>query len=93
MRPGQLVAGLVELALALDELAVALLEHVAALVELLVALEEAALERRQLAAPGARLFLGLALEPELLVLGLEDQLLLAGPGLGLDPARLGGARP
>ena len=37
--PGEVLAGLVELALALQELAVALLEHVGALVELLVALE------------------------------------------------------
>ena len=43
--PRELLAGLVELALAVEELAVALLEHVRALVELLVALEEAALER------------------------------------------------
>ena len=47
--PGEVLAGLVELALALEELAVALLEHVAALVELLVALEEAALEAGELA--------------------------------------------
>ena len=86
---GQLLAGLVELALALEELAIALLEHVRALVELLVALEEAALEAGQLGAPGAGLVLGLALHAELLVLRLEDQLLLAGAGLGLDPARFG----
>ena len=90
--PGQLVAGLVEVALALEQLAIALFEHVGALVELLVALEEPSLEAGQLAATSAGLFLGLALEAELLVLGLEDQLLLAGPGLGLDPARLGGRR-
>ena len=89
---GEVLAGLVELALALEELAVALLEHVGPLVELLVALEEPALEAGQLGAPGAGLFLGLALHPELLVLGLEDQLLLAGAGLGLDPARFGGRR-
>ena len=64
------------------ELAVLLLEHVGALVELLVALEEAALEGGQLAASGAGLVLGLAAEPELLVLGLEDQLLLAGASVG-----------
>ena len=90
--PGEVLAGLVELALAVEELAVALLEHVAALVELLVALEQAALEAGQLGAPGARLFLGLALHAQLLVLGLEDQLLLAGACLGLDPARFGGRR-
>ena len=89
---GEVLAGRVELALAVEELAVALLEHVAALVELLVALEEAALEAGQLGAPGAGLFLGLALHAQLLVLRLEDQFLLAGAGLGLDPARLGGRR-
>ena len=75
------------------ELAIALLEHVGALVELLVALEQAALQAGELAAPGACLFLGFALHAELLVLRLEDQLLLASPGLGLDAARLGGAPP
>ena len=40
--PRELLAGLVEFALAVEELAVALLEHVGALIELLVALEEAA---------------------------------------------------
>ena len=44
----------------------------------------------ELGALGAGLVLGLALEAELLVLGLEDQLLLLGPGLGDDP---GGLRP
>ena len=87
---GEVLAGLVELALAVEELAIALLEHVGALVELLVAGEQAALEAGQLGAPGAGLFLGLALHAELLVLRLEDQLLLAGAGLGLDPARFGG---
>ena len=51
--------------------------------------EEAALEAGQLGAPGAGLFLGLALHAQLLVLGLEDQFLLAGARLGLDPARFG----
>ena len=43
----------------------------------------------ELVAPRAGLVLGLALDPELLVLRLEDQLLLAGSRLGLDPAGLG----
>ncbi len=86
---GQVLAGLVELALAVEELAIALLEHVGALVELLVAGEQAALERRELVALGPRLVLGLALHPELLVLRLEDELLLAGAGLGLDAPGLG----
>ena len=90
--PGELLAGLVELALAVEELAVALLEHVGALVELLVALEEPALEGGQLAAAGPGLFLGLALHAELLVLRLEDQFLLAGSRLGLDAAGFGRGR-
>ena len=86
--PGEVLAGLVELAVALEELAIALLEHVGALVELLVAGEQAALEAGELVALGASLVLGLALEAELLVLRLEDELLLARAGLGLDAARL-----
>ncbi len=89
---GELLAGLVELALALEELAIALLEHVGPLVELLVALQEPALEPGELGAPGAGLLLGLALHAQLLVLGLEDELLLAGSGLGFDAARLGRRR-
>ena len=81
--------GGLELALAVEELAVALLEHVGPLVELLVALEEPALERRELVALRPGLVLRLALEAQLLVLRLEDQLLLAGARLGLDPAPLG----
>ena len=61
----------------------------AALVELLVALDEAPLLRGQLAAACPGLFLGFATEAELLVLGLEDQLLLAGASFGLDAACLG----
>ena len=82
---GELVAGLVEVAFALNELAVSLFEHVAALVKLLVTLEESTFEGGQFAAAGAGLFLGLALKAELLVLGLEDQFLLASPGLCFDP--------
>ena len=86
---GKVVAGLVELALAVEELAVALLEHVRALIELLVAGEEPALEAGQLGAPGAGLFLRLALHAQLLVLGFEDQFFLAGACFGLDPTRFG----
>ena len=89
---GEVLAGLVELAFAIEQLAIALLEHVGALIELFVALEEPAFEAGQLGAAGAGLFLGLALHPQLLVLGLEDEFLLAGAGLGLDAARLGGRR-
>ncbi len=86
---GELFLRLVELALAIEELAIALLEHLAALIELLVTLDEAPLLGSQFAAAGASLVFGFAREAELLVLGLEDQFLLAGPGLGLDAARLG----
>jgi hypothetical protein len=79
----------VELALSLEKLPIALLEHVGALVELFVPLEEPPLERRELVALRPRLVLGLALEAQLFVLRLEDQLLLAGACLGLDPAPLG----
>ena len=85
----QVLAGLVEVAIALQELAVALLEHVGALVELLVAGEQAPLQRRELVALRPGLVLRLALQTQLLVLRLEDQLLLTGSCLGLDPARLG----
>jgi hypothetical protein len=88
-RLGQLFLRLLELALAVQQLTVAALEHLGALVELLVPLHEAPLLRGQLAATGPRLFLGLAPETQLLVLGLEDQLFLAGTGLGLDAAGLG----
>src|SRR5207244_7053835 len=81
-----LLALAVEVDLALEELAVALLEHVGPLIELLVAGEEPALERGDLVAAGAGLLLGLASEPDLLFLRLEDQVLLLGPGVGDDPA-------
>ena len=89
---GQVLAGLVELALALEELAVALLEHVGALIELLVALEQTGLEPGELGPSRPGLLLGLPLQAQLLVLGLEDELLLACPGLGLDAASLGSGR-
>ena len=75
---------LVELLLAEEQLAVALLEHVRALVELLVPLQEAPLEVGQLVALGAALLVQLAMEADLLLLGLEDELLLLGPRLGHD---------
>ena len=78
---GDLLAGLVDLALAVEELAVALLEHVGPLVELLVALEEPALEVGELGPLGPGLVLRLALEADLLVLGLEDEVLLLAPRL------------
>jgi len=80
--------GLVQLALARDQLAVAFLEHVSALVELLVALEHATLEVRHLLALGARLIVGLAGELDLLVLGLENQVLLLRACLGNDASGL-----
>ena len=78
-RAGQLLAGLVELPLPVDELAVALLDHVGALVDLLVALEQPSLEVAQLAALRAGLVFCFALKAQLLVLGLEDQVLLLRP--------------
>ena len=57
---GKVLAGLVELALAVEELAIALLDHVGSLVQLLVALEQAAFEAGELVALGAGLVLGLA---------------------------------
>ena len=88
-RAGEVLAGLVEIALPLEELAIALLEHLAALVELLVALGQAPLLRGQLVRAARVPRPRPHAEPELLVLGLEDQLLLAGPRFCLDPAGLG----
>ena len=59
-----------------------------ALVELLVSLQKPALEAGQVGALGAALVVELALHPDLLVLGLEDQLLLLGARLRDDPGRL-----
>src|SRR5581483_12324856 len=81
VKPGDLLAGSLDLVLAVEKLAVALLEHVSPLVELLVALEEPALETAQLGPLGPGLVLRLALEPELLVLRLEDEVLLTLAGL------------
>ena len=80
----------IELALAVEELAIALFEHVAALIELLVSSKEPALEPGELGAASSPLFLGFALHPELLVLGLEDEFLLAGTCLCLDAPCFGG---
>ena len=79
-RPGKLLARLVKFAFALDELAIALLDHVGALVDLLVALEEAALEVVELTPLRASFVLSFTLQAQLLVLGLEDQVLLLGSG-------------
>ena len=87
--PGEILAGTIDLALALEQLAGALLEHVGALVELFVTLEQPPFERGELPAACPRLVLGFALESKLLVLGLEDQFLLAGPCLGFDAAAFG----
>ncbi len=83
-RLGEIVLGPVEVALALQQLAVALLQHLRALIQLLVALDQASLLGGQLAAARSRLVLGFPGQSKLLVLGLEDQFLLAGAGLGLD---------
>ena len=84
VQAAELLALVLEVALAVVDLAALLLEHVRALVQLLVAREEAPLQVLQLRALGARLVLGLALQAQLLVLGLEDHVLLLRPGLGDD---------
>ena len=81
-------AGRLELLLLDHQLAAALLEHVRALVELLVALEQARLEVAEVGALGAALLVQLALEADLLLLGLEDEVLLLGARLGDDAAGL-----
>ena len=86
---GEVLLGLVQLALAVDELAIALLEDLGALIELLVADGQATFLGGQLVAPCPGLVLSLALHPQLLVLGLEDEFLLASARLGLDTARFG----
>ncbi len=84
----QLVAFLLEVALAVGDLAALLLEHVGALVHLLVAREQAPFEVLELGPLRARLVLGLAAQAQLLVLRLEDHVLLLGPSLGDDPGGL-----
>ena len=88
----QLLAALVQLDLLLEELAVTLLEHVGALVELLVAGMQPALVVGELGAPLPGVVLGLALQADLLFLGLEDQVLLLGSRVGDDPGGLLGCR-
>jgi hypothetical protein len=85
---GEFLAGALEFSLAVQELSIALLEHVGAHVELLVAGKKPALEGGEFAALGSGFVFGLALEPHLLVLGGEDQLLLLGPCLGDDAGGL-----
>ncbi len=77
-----------DVALAVDDLLALLLEQVGALVELLVTGEETALEVLELGALRARLVLGLTLQAQLLVLGLEDHVLLLRSRLGHDPRGL-----
>ena len=84
----EVLALVLEIALAVVDLAALLLEHVGALVELLVAGEQAALEVLELGPALARLLLGLALLAQLLVLRLEDHVLLLGASLGDDPGGL-----
>ena len=84
----ELVAALVQLDLLLEQLPIPLLEHVRALVQLLVALVQPALEVGELGAPLAGVVLGLALEADLLLLGLEDQVLLLGSSIGDDAGGL-----
>ena len=84
----ELVATPVELDLLLEQLPIALFEHVRPLVELLVPGVQPALEVGELAAPLAGVILGLALEADLLFLGLEDQVLLLGPRIRDDAGGL-----
>ena len=84
----ELLALVLDVALAVVDLAALLLEHVGALVELLVTGQQPPLEVLELRALGASLLLGLTLLSQLLVLGLEDQVLLLRPGLGHDARRL-----
>ena len=83
-RRSELTALVLELLLALEQLAAALFQHVRALVQLLVALQEAALEVGHVVPLGATFLIELAMEADLLFLGLEDELLLLGPRLGHD---------
>ncbi len=84
----ELLALVLEVALPVRDLAALLLEHVRPLVELLVAREQTPLEVLELASLRAGLLLRLALQPQLLVLRLEDHVLLLGARLGHDPRRL-----
>ena len=85
---GNFFTGVLDLALTIEQLAVLLLEHVGALVELLIALEEPALEVAELRALAAGVIFGFALEPELFILGLEDDAFLLFAGLCDDASRL-----
>ncbi len=85
---GEFLAGAVQLDFALQELAVPLLEEVGPLVELLVPGLQPAFDRGQLIAARACLVLRLAGEPDLLLLRLEDEFLLLGPGIGNDACSL-----
>ena len=85
VQAAELVTLMVELPLALDELAVLLFQVVGALVELLVAGEEAPFQVAHLLALRADFVLGLAEKTDLLLLGLDDELLLAGRSLRREP--------
>ena len=87
-RPTQLLALRFQLLLLDQQLPVALLEHVRALVELLVALQQPVLEVAEVGALRATLVLQLPLHPDLLLLGLEDEVLLLGACLRDDAASL-----
>jgi hypothetical protein len=83
---GELLTSRFQLPFAVQKLAIALFEHVGSQIELLVASQQATLKGGQFGAFGAGFVLGLALEPQLLVLGLEYQLFLLGASLRDDPA-------
>ena len=77
-----------ELLLLDQQLPIAFLEHVRALIELLVTLQQPMFQVAKVGALGATLFLQLALEPDLLLLGLQDEVLLLGARLRDDAAGL-----
>ena len=81
---GELLAGNLVLAFAIQQLAVALLEHVRPEIELLVSGQQTAFESGKLGPLGASLVLGFALQAHLLVFGFENQFLLLGARLGDD---------
>ena len=75
---------LVEFLLTHEQLAITFLKHVGAMVKLLVALQQAALEVLKVDTLGATFLVELALDLDLLLLGLEDEFLLLGSRFGHD---------
>ena len=78
----------VEFLVAYQQLAIAFLEHVRALVELLIAVEQSPFEVLKIDALGATILVDLSLDPDLVLLCLEDEILLLGAGFGDDAVGL-----